>query len=90
MLISNGIRWRWQAFMSSEISAIRDLKKGTGSDRGRLTKKRSKALCQNVGFCKDFGIVEGTPASALAISTDMCDECAPNKGVSYKIAVAEN
>ena len=50
IIVSNGIRWRWQAFMSSEISAIRDLKKGTGSDRGHLTKKRSKALCQKVVF----------------------------------------
>ena len=46
-----GILWRWQASMSSENSAIRDLKKGTGSDRGHLTKKRSHALCQKVVIC---------------------------------------
>ena len=40
--------------MSSDISAIRDLKKGTGSDRGDLTKKRSKALCQKVVFLLSF------------------------------------
>ena len=75
--------------MSSEISAIRDLKKGTGSDRGHLTKKRSKALCQKVSFCSVFVIVEGTPASGLAVSTDMCGECAPNTAVSHKIAAAK-
>ena len=49
-----GILWRWQASMSSENSAIRDLKKGTGSDRGHLTKKRSNALCQKVVFLSSF------------------------------------
>ena len=76
--------------MSSEISAIRDLKKGTGSDRGHLTKKRPKALCQKIVFCSVFVIVEGTPASGLAVSTDMCGECAPNTAVSHKIAAANN
>ena len=32
----------------------------------------------------------GTPASGLAVSTNMCGECAPNRAVSHKIAVAEN
>ena len=35
-------------------------------------------------------MVGGTPASGLAVSTGMCDECAPNTGVSHKIAVAKN
>ena len=85
-----GILWRWQASMSSENSAIRDLKKGTGSDRGHLTRMCSKALCQKVGFCYFFVIVGGTPASGLAVSTDMCGECAPNTAVSHKIAAAKH
>ena len=32
----------------------------------------------------------GTPASGLAVSTDMCDKCAPNTEVSHKIAVAKH
>ena len=35
-------------------------------------------------------IVGGTPASGLAVSTDMCVECAPNTAVSHKIAAAKN
>ena len=59
MVIRGGSLWRWQAFVSNEISAIRNLKKGTGSDRGHLTKKRSKALCQKVGICYVFGNCQG-------------------------------
>ena len=55
-----------------------------------MTKKRSKALCQKVSFCSVFVIVEGTPASGLAVWTDMCGECAPNRAVSHKIEVAQN
>ena len=61
-----------------------------GSDRGHLTKKRSKAVCQKFGFCQVFVIVRGTPSSGLAVSTDMCVECAPNRAVSHKIEVAQN
>ena len=43
-----------------------------------------------MSFCSVFVIVEGTPASGLAVSTDMWGECAPNTGVSHKIAVAKN
>ena len=76
--------------MSSEKSAIRDLKKGTGSDRGHLNKKRSKTLCQKVGICYVFVIVESTPAPGLAVLTDMCGECASITTVSYKIVSTRN
>ena len=65
-------------------------KRGTGSDRGRLTKKRFKALYQKIGICYFFVIVKGTPASGLAVSTDMRGERAPNTAVSHKIAIAKN
>ena len=55
-----------------------------------MTKKRSKALCQKVGFRQVFVIVRGTPASGLAVSTNMCVECAPNRAVSHKIEVAQH
>ena len=35
-------------------------------------------------------IVKGMPASGLAVSTDVCDECAPNTAVSHKIAAAKH
>ena len=89
MLIRGGILWRWQAFVSSEKSAIRDLKKGTGSDRGHLNKKRSKALCEK-SVCVIFVIVEGTPAPGLAVLTDMCGECASITAVSYKMVSTRN
>ena len=90
MLIRIGILWRWQAFVSSENSAIRDLKKGTGSDRGHLNEKRSNALCQKVGICYVFVIVEGTPAPGLAVLTDMCGECASITAVSQKMVSTRN
>ena len=37
-----------------------------------------------------FAIVRGTPASGLAVSTDMCGECAPNRAVSHKMAIAKH
>ena len=43
-----------------------------------------------MSFCSVFVIVEGTPASGLAVWTDMCGECAPNRAVSHKIEVAQN
>ena len=43
-----------------------------------------------MSFCSVFVIVEGTPASGLAVWTDMCGECAPNRVVSHKIEVAQN
>ena len=76
--------------MSSEKSAMRDLKKGTGSDRGHLTTKCSKALCEKVGICQVFVIVKDTPASGLAVSTDMCGDCAPNTAVSHKMINTRN
>ena len=90
MLFRDGIPWRWRAFMSSEKSAIRDLKKGTGSDRGHLNEKRSNALCQKVGICYFFVVVKGTPAPGLAISTDMCGKCAPITAVSHKMVSTRN
>ena len=43
-----------------------------------------------MSFCSVFVIVEGTPASGLAVWTDMCGECAPNRAVSHKIEVSPN
>ena len=43
-----------------------------------------------MSFCSVFVIVEGTPASGLAVWTDMCGECALNRAVSHKIEVAQN
>ena len=37
-----------------------------------------------------FVVVEGAPASGLAVSMNMCVECAPNRAVSHKIEVAQN
>ena len=57
---------------------------------GHWAKKRSKALCQKGSFCSVCVIVKGTPASGLAVWTDMCGECVPNRAVSHKIEVAQN
>ena len=76
--------------MSSEKSAIRDLKKGMGSDRGQLNEKRSNALCQKFGICYVFVVVKGTPAPGLAVSTDMCGKRAPIAAVSHKIVSTRN
>ena len=43
-----------------------------------------------MSFCSVFVIVEGTPASGLAVWTDMCGEYALNRAVSHKIEVAQN
>ena len=71
-------------------SAIRSPKKGTGSDRGHLNEKRSSALCQKVGVCYIFVVVKGTPAPGLAVSTEMCDECASITAASHKMVGTRN
>ena len=59
-------------------------------DRGHLTRKHWEALVQKVSFCATVLIVEGTLASCLAVSMDMCGKCAPAKAVHHKMAVTRN
>ena len=63
---------------------------GTGVDRGHLTRKRWKTLFQKIGFCEMFLVVEGTLASCLAVSMDMCSKCAPARAVHHQMMVTRN